>query len=462
MRIPTMGQKKPVKIYSGASVEQVAADLKPLLDFQDKGLSLTELSQLINTRLIPHFMRYDLPQFHSLYNFSPETGAQLGAKIALQYNQGVTNWQVSPGAVMTEELCGRALCRMFGLGPHADATFMYCGTYANQQALYLALHRYAQHQGFNLAEKGLSGFADPTRLAVLASVDAHFSLKHAVRILGLGDHAIVTVPVDQNRRMDLNHLKKTVKLIKNTRDIFCIVSTAGTTSTGTIDPIVYVIDLCRENNAWSHIDAAYGLPFKLVPECSHHFKGIENADSICWDPHKQFGVPIPNSILFVRQTDDFNRMAIFGYYFNRPDDPDPNPGLKSPPSTRPFSALPLVTAIRHQGMKKIIERLRAPLRAVKTVVENCADQPDVELCHTPHTGLLCLRVIPTDFPPDQLDQLQLYIYNRVTAECKRSISMTRLDNKTVLRLVVISPAVTGPALMETIYYLKKIAQQFPQ
>ena len=208
-----MGQKKPVKIYSGASVEQVAADLKPLLDFQDKGLSLTELSQLINTRLIPHFMRYDLPQFHSLYNFSPETGAQLGAKIALQYNQGVTNWQVSPGAVMTEELCGRALCRMFGLGPHADATFMYCGTYANQQALYLALHRYAQHQGFNLAEKGLSGFADPTRLAVLASVDAHFSLKHAVRILGLGDHAIVTVPVDQNRRMVLNHLKKTVKLI---------------------------------------------------------------------------------------------------------------------------------------------------------------------------------------------------------------------------------------------------------
>ena len=113
MRTLIMEQKQSVKIYSGATVEQVAADLKPHLDFQDKGLSLTDLSQLINTRLIPHFMCYDLPQFHSLYNFAPEAGAELGAKIALHYNQGVTNWQVSPGAVMTEELCGKALCRLF-------------------------------------------------------------------------------------------------------------------------------------------------------------------------------------------------------------------------------------------------------------------------------------------------------------------------------------------------------------
>ncbi|MCP4707681.1 MAG: hypothetical protein GY869_03570, partial [Planctomycetes bacterium] len=180
----------------------------------------------------------------------------LGGQIALQYNQGITNWQVSPGGVMTEEMCCQALCRMFGLGPEADATFMYCGTYANQQAMYMALHWYAEQKGFDFAERGLKGFADPSRLAVVISRDAHFSLKHAVRMMGLGEEAIISIPVDSSRRMEEEQLQKIVADAQKSRDIFCVVSTAGTTSTGSIDPIIPVIDLCREIKAWSHVDAA--------------------------------------------------------------------------------------------------------------------------------------------------------------------------------------------------------------
>jgi hypothetical protein len=93
-------QKNPIPIYSGASPEQVAADLNPLVDFQDEGLSLDVLDALLKERLFPHLMRYDQPQFQSMFNAFPEKGAELGAKIALTYNQGVTNWQVSPGGAM--------------------------------------------------------------------------------------------------------------------------------------------------------------------------------------------------------------------------------------------------------------------------------------------------------------------------------------------------------------------------
>ncbi|TEU16085.1 MAG: hypothetical protein E3J21_11565, partial [Anaerolineales bacterium] len=85
-----------VRIYSGASPEQVAADLEPLLDFQDEGLSLYGLTKLVKERLFPHLMRYDQPEFQSMFNAFPEEGAEFGAQIALTYNQGVTNWQVSP------------------------------------------------------------------------------------------------------------------------------------------------------------------------------------------------------------------------------------------------------------------------------------------------------------------------------------------------------------------------------
>ncbi|MCB0160945.1 MAG: hypothetical protein KDD83_22585, partial [Caldilineaceae bacterium] len=127
-------------LTSGATPAQVAADLAPLLDFQADGMGADDLSALIRTRLLPHLMDYGSPTFQSMFNAAPAANALLGAQIALAHNQGVTNWQVSPGGAMLEELAGRALCRLFGLADTADATFMYSGTYANQEALYLALH----------------------------------------------------------------------------------------------------------------------------------------------------------------------------------------------------------------------------------------------------------------------------------------------------------------------------------
>ena len=127
---------------------------------------------------------------------------------ALAYNQGVTNWQVSPGAVMLEEMCCQTLCRLFDLPQSADATFMYSGTYANQQAIYLALHQKAEQNGFDFAEKGLPGFENPDQLVLVASEEAHFSLRQTLRMMGLGEKSLIGVKADENRRMDVDDLKK--------------------------------------------------------------------------------------------------------------------------------------------------------------------------------------------------------------------------------------------------------------
>jgi L-2,4-diaminobutyrate decarboxylase len=445
-------------IYSGASPEQVAADLKPLLDFQNEGISLKTISALIKTRLLPHMMRYDHPGFQSMFNAFPERGAAFGARIALVYNQGVTNWQVSPGGVVLEELCCKALCDLFGFPPGSDATFMYSGTYANQEALYLALHWKAEQEGFDLATRGLQGFSDPSQLAVVTSCDAHFSIKHAVRMLGLGDRSMVTVDVDENRRIDVARMKETIDELQ--KDVFCIIATTGTTSTGSVDPVLPIVNLCKDIQAWSHVDGAYGLAYSLVPEWKPLFFGFERADSVCWDSHKQMGIPIPNSLLFVQRKEDFNRMALYSDYFNREEDTEPNPGLKSPPSTRPFSALPLVTSLRHQGIQKVIERLRAPLVAIKKTAETLRSCKDIQVCHTPDTGILCFRVMAEGVPEHRIEQLQTYIYERIMREGKRSISLTKIDGKTVLRLVAISPSVTTDALMETISHARVLATKY--
>jgi glutamate/tyrosine decarboxylase-like PLP-dependent enzyme len=99
-------------LYSGATPAQVAKSMANLVDFQAEGLSLEELEAMIATDLLPHLMRYDQPRFQSMFNAFPSPEAQVGAQVALAYNQGVTNWQVSPGGAMLEELCGQALCRL--------------------------------------------------------------------------------------------------------------------------------------------------------------------------------------------------------------------------------------------------------------------------------------------------------------------------------------------------------------
>jgi L-2,4-diaminobutyrate decarboxylase len=454
-----MRKATPKPLYSGATPEQVAVDLAPLVDFQSEGISSEELQELLENRLVPHLFRYDQPQFQSMFNAFPSREAKLGARLALDYNQGVTNWQVSPGGAVLEQSCCRALCQLFGLGPEADATFMYSGTYGNQQALYMALHRYAEGQGFDLAFEGISGFDDPDRLAILVSSDAHFSLKHAVRILGLGEKCLVPLPLDRNRRIDFDGMGQMVQDLEGSRDIFCVVATAGTTAIGAIDPIDSLADFCMEKGAWLHVDGAYGYAYKLVPEWAHRFKGDTRADSIVWDPHKQLSAPIPNSVLFIKQKLEFGRMVLHSSYFNRPKDLGSNPGLKSPPSTRPMSALPLVTILRGQGIEKIIAGLRSPLMAIRNLADALNKQPDVEVLHEPETGILCLRMTPMGSTKQDLDALQKHIYQQVMCSGERSISMTSLDDVTALRLVVVSPHTTYEDLLETINELRRMAER---
>ena len=181
----------------------------------------------------------------------------------------------------------------------------------------------------------------------------------------------------------------------------------------------------------------------------HLFKGIDHADSISWDPHKQLGIPIPNSVFFVKNSDDFQRVALHSAYFNRETDTEPNPGVKSPPSTRPFSALPLVCSLRYQGMKKVIERLRIPLETIKSAAEYIKREDMMELVHQPDTGILCFRIVPENVTENKLDILQKFLFEEIMRKGERSIAISEIDNKMVLRIVAISPSVNINAVKET-------------
>ncbi len=448
------------RLFSGASPDKVEADLAPLVDFQEEGLHIADLIWMVEDVLIPHLMRYELPSCQGLFNSPLEEGAAYGGEVALEWNQGVTNWQVSPGGATLEELCCKALCKLFGFGADAEATMLYSGTYANQQAVYMALHHWAKRSGFDFSARGLTGFDEPSRLAVVVSADAHFSLKQAVRFLGLGEDALVQVGVDDRLRMDAGALRRTLEDLRGKRDVFCVVATPGTTSSGAVDPVGEIADVCQEEGIWLHADGAYGLAYALIPELAPLFRGLERADTVSWDPHKQMAVPIPSSILFAKDRELFQPLALFSSYWNRPDAPGPNPGLKSIPSTRPFSALPLVCSIRHQGLKKLVDRLRKPVATIRGFYEELLKHPDVDPLHEPDTGILCYRVRQPALSPEDVDRLQEHIYRTIQRKGKRIVSVTRVRGKPALRAVAVSPEVTTRSLMNTVAETLQIAGAF--
>jgi L-2,4-diaminobutyrate decarboxylase len=289
------------------------------------------------------------------------------------------------------------------------------------------------------------------------SPDTHFSVRHAVRTLGLGEECLVVAELDERRGIDAARLRALLRRDATAREVFCIVATAGSTSTGAVDAMGPLADVAAERGAWLHVDGAYGLAYKLVPERSALYEGIDRADSVCWDPHKQFGVPIPSSVLFARSQADFARMAVFGTYFNRDERGEPNPGLKSVPSTRPLSALPLVSSILHQGLEGVVARLRAPLVAVEEVSRYLKSQADIELCHSPALGVVCFRFLHSDMNTSELDDYNRRIFRATNQRGERTVAITELDGRPALRLVAVSPVVTGGALVETVEALRSAA-----
>ena len=156
----------------------------------------------------------------------------------------------------------------------------------------------------------------------------------------------------------------------------------------------------------------------------------------------------------------FKRMAIYSDYFNRKDEQQPDPGLKSPPSTRPLSALPVVTAIRHQGLTGLKQRLRKPLETVNACIKYIRAQQDLELMLTPDLGIFCVRLVPPGFPEAKLNALQKYLYDQVINERERSVSMTHVNGKCALRFLILTPEQDVNEIINTFDYLRRLARQF--
>ena len=254
----------------------------------EAGGALTPLLEQLFDQYIPRSFTTPGPGYLA---FIPGGGlypAALADFISAAANRYTGVWMAAPALVQLEANALDWLRQWMGFPATARGLLTTGGSMANFNAILCARERY-------LGPELRSG-------VLYASTHVHHSVVKAARLAGILIDRVRPIPVDQDYRMRVDRLADAIQDDRE-RGLFpfMVVSTAGTTNTGAVDPLNEVADLCTKEDLWHHVDGAYGAFFHMCEELRPLLAGLDRADSLTLDPHKGLFMPYGIGALLVRE-----------------------------------------------------------------------------------------------------------------------------------------------------------------
>ncbi len=268
------------------------------------------------------------------------------------WDQNAFNSVSSPAAALAEEAAGAWLKDLLGIPKPASFGLVTGAQGANTVGLAAGRHRVLEQVGWDVEEQGLAG-SPPIR--VLASEERHASIDASLRLLGLGNAAVVEIPADANGAIEIDALAEALEAVGTTPTVVC--AQAGNVNTGACDDLESVCDLAHRAGAWVHVDGAFGLWAAASPATRHLVAGIERADSWACDGHKWLNVPYDCGYVF--SADPEAHVAATAYGAAYLSSPGPNlirtPGDYVAESSRRARGFATWAALRQLGRAGIVE-----------------------------------------------------------------------------------------------------------
>jgi aromatic-L-amino-acid/L-tryptophan decarboxylase len=213
-----------------------------------------------------------------------------------------------------------------------------------------------------------------------------------------------------------------------------VVATIGTTSTTSIDPVDKIADICRRNNIFLHVDAAYAGSAAIVPEFQTYFAGWERADSIVTNPHKWLFTPFDLSVLYVKDLNLLKKTFSLVAEYLKVAESVTNLMDYGIQLGRRFRSLKLWFVMRYFGRQGLIERIREHCRLARLFADWVDDSDNFEMLAPVPFALVCFRACPKN--TEDLDALNEKIMNEINASGEAYLSHTKLGGKFTLRLSV--------------------------
>lgn len=362
--------------------------------------------------------------------FDPHAGCRMNASAAGCVEEALVRW----------------MCGLAGYPDGCGGLFVSGGSMANLTALTAARD---------------AKLSDAERASAVAYVSdqTHSSIAKGLHIIGFRADQVRKVPSDAAFRMDAGALRAAIAEDSAAgKKPFAVIATAGTTNTGSIDPLPEIAAICRAYGLWMHVDGAFGASVLLSKRYRHLLFGIELSDSLSWDAHKWLMQTYGCSVVLLRdQAHLLRSFAVHPEYlkdagaFNQsPDFWDLGPEL-----TRPARSLKLwltLQVIGSEGMGRAIEHGYAMADFAAQLVRQ---QPDWEIASPAQQGIVCFRFAPAGVPAHRLDRINQEIAHEITQSGYAQVLTTELRGRKVLRLCTLNPETTQEDIRATVARLVK-------
>jgi aromatic-L-amino-acid decarboxylase len=343
----------------------------------------------------------------------------------------IVNWYsgvyfASPGAALMERSLVRWMADLVGYPGAAGGDLTSGGSIASLSALVTA----REVHGIRAR--------DVERAVVYLTEHSHHCLDKALRVAGLAESVARRVPTDERRRMSAEALDEMIA--SDRRDglnPWLVIGTAGTTDTGSVDPLEAIADIADAQGLWFHCDAAYGGFFLLTDHGRERLAGIQRSQSAVMDPHKGLFLPFGTGALVVRDEAQLAAAhAASAHYMQDAHDAAAvrSPAELGPELTRPFRGLRMWLPLKLFGLEAFCACLEEKLLLARYFHSELSKLPGFVLGPEPELSVVTYRCLPEAGNADEFNRRLL---RAVHEDGKVFITSTMLDGQFTLRFAAL-------------------------
>ena len=382
-----------------------------------------------------------LPGHPAFFAYISGAGTVPGAAaelLAAGINPNVGGYRLAPGASEIELHLTRWLAQRFGLPEGAGGLIMTGGAMANFVAL-----KCARDVGLGI-EVREHGVREHGPVAIYASEEAHVVIRRAADMLGLGADAVRAIAIDGQQRMRPSALDQAIRRDREAGVRPLVVcATAGTTTTGSIDPLPAIAALAGEHELWLHVDAAYGGAIVLADELRGLLDGIEQADSIAIDPHKWLYTSQSAGCVLLRDFGALSRSFHSEASYIWLDEAARHGidfAMHGPQFSRGFAALKVWVSLLAHGRAAYGRRIAHDVALMRYLGALVEAHPDFELMCEPRLSICCFRYRPATWEgsEEELDRVNERLMTAIMADGRVYCSNAVIDGRFGLRACVVN------------------------
>lgn len=402
-------------------------------------------------KIVPNAMtHWQHPRFFAYFPSNASVASIVAEQLVNTIAAQCMLWQTSPAATEIEEVMVQWLRSALGLPKHFSGTIHDAATTATLSAVLTMRELALDHKGL---EKGLF---EQKPLRIYSSAQTHSSIDKAVRLSGIGQNNLVKIKTDNTFAMRSDLLEKAIlddiaNDLKPAGIIICI----GGTSIGAFDDVKSIIKIAKKYKLYTHVDAAWAGSAMICPEYRLLWEGVEEADSIVFNPHKWLGAQADCSVQFLSNpTAQINTLGLRPDYLQTLEqDEVTNFNEWTIPLGRRFRALKLWFLLRAYGLKGLREIIRNHIRWVEELEEKLNSDSKFKVITNSRLALFTFQYVPVGEDANQATEELLKTINN---DGTIYLTQTTHEGKFVIRMTAGQFYCTREDILTVYDVLKKL------